>query len=101
MDSLQYKTPEKETHRTRLALGGGLVNYTGTLATSIVTVTTVMCLFNSVVSTSKAKFVMVDINDFRLNNDLPEPEYIKIHISIIPDEICQKCDVQKFINNKG
>ena len=57
--------PQKEkTHRTRLTVGGNLLDYTGTLKTPTATITTAKCLFNSVVSTQNAKCVMVDIKFF-------------------------------------
>ena len=39
--------------------------------------------------------------NFYLNNDLPEPEYMKLHINIIPQEIIDKYALQKIINDKG
>ena len=94
--------PQKEeTHRTRLTVGGNLLDYTGTLTTPTATITTAKCLFNSVVSTQNAKCVMADIKNFYLNNDLPEPEYMKMHISMIPEEICNEYNIQNFVDDKG
>ena len=73
-----------ETHQTCLTVSGNLLDYAGTLTTPTDTVTTAKCLFNSVVSTPNAKYMMADINIFYLNNLLPDPEYMKIHISTIP-----------------
>ena len=54
--------PQKEeTHRTRLTVGGNLLDYEGTPTTPTATVTTAKFLFNSVVSTQKAKCVTADI----------------------------------------
>ena len=71
--------------RTLLTVGGNLLDYTGPLITSTVTITTVKCLFNSVVSTPNEKCVITEFV-FYLNNDLPDPEYMKIHMTMIPDE---------------
>ena len=49
-----------------------LLEYAGTLTTPTATITTSKCLFNFVVSTPKNKFVLTDIKNFYLNNDLPD-----------------------------
>ena len=32
-----------------------------------------------------------------MNNDLPDPEYMKIHLTMIPDEICKEYDIKDFV----
>ena len=44
-------------------------------------------LFNSVISTKGARFITIDTSNFYLMNPLKRPEYIRIHIRDIPDEI--------------
>ena len=63
---------------------GNLLDYTGTLTTPTATITMVKCLFNSVVSTPNSKCMMADIKKFYLINLLLNPDYMKIHISVIP-----------------
>ena len=46
-------------------------------------------LFNSTISTPGAKFMTMDISNFYLNLPLPRPEYIRIKISDIPEEIIE------------
>ena len=51
--------PDKaETHRTRITVGGNLLDYAGTITTPTATITTAKSLFNSVVSTPSAKFFL-------------------------------------------
>ena len=38
-----------ETHRTRITVGGNLLDYAVTLTTPTATITTAKCLFNSIV----------------------------------------------------
>ena len=52
---------KSETHRTRITVGGNLLDYAGTLTTPTSIITTAKCLFNSVVSTPAAKCVLADI----------------------------------------
>ena len=62
--------PDNEEHsRTRLTVGGNLLDYTGNLTMPTASVTTAKCLLNSVISTPKAKALTADIKHFYLNND--------------------------------
>ena len=88
-----------ETHRTRITVGGNLLDYAGTLTTPTATITTAKCLFNSVVSTPEEKIVLADINCFYLNNALPDPEYMKFHISTITKEIVDKYNLLNIVDN--
>ncbi|KAL7475771.1 hypothetical protein ACHAW6_001674 [Cyclotella cf. meneghiniana] len=47
-------------------------------------------LFNSIVSTPGARFMTMDISNFYLNTPLDCPEFIRMRISDIPDEIIQE-----------
>ena len=49
-----------ETHRTRITVGGNLLDYAGTLNNPAATITKAKCLFNSVVSTPEEKYVLAD-----------------------------------------
>eukprot|EP00804_Cyclotella_cryptica_P022062 CCRYP_000958-RA/>CCRYP_000958-RA protein AED:0.57 eAED:0.57 QI:0/-1/0/1/-1/0/1/0/85 len=44
-------------------------------------------LFNSVISTSTMHFMTMDISNFYLNTPLQCPEYIRMKITDIPEEI--------------
>ena len=52
-------------------------------------------------STPKEKCVLADIKNFYLNNDIPDPEYMKFHISTIPQEIIDKYNLLEIVNNHG
>ena len=90
-----------ETHRTRITVGGNLLEYAGTLTTPTETITTAKCLFNSVVSTPKEKCVLAYIKNIYLNNALPDPEYMKFHISTIPQEIINEYNLLDIVDNHG
>ena len=62
--------------------------------------TTAKCLLNSVISTTIARDLIADIKHFYLNNHLPEPEYLKLHISVIPDEIIAAYNLQTLQDEK-
>ena len=75
---------KSETHRTSLTVGGNLLDYAGPLTTPTATITTAKYLFNNVVSTPHAKCIMADIKNFCLKTLLPDPEYMKINIFVVP-----------------
>ena len=56
---------------------------------------------NSVISTPGAKCIIADVKNFYLNNDLPEPEYMKLNIHIIPQEIIDECALHKLVDDNG
>ena len=77
------------------------MDYSGFLSTPTSTVTTTKCLINSIVYTLKYQCLTAEIKNFYLNNDLPDPEYMKLHISIIPEEIIEAYNVFTIKENNG
>jgi hypothetical protein len=57
---------KKEKHRTRLTMGGNLINYPADCGTSMTNLLTVKILLNSIISTPNAKFMTINIKDFYL-----------------------------------
>ena len=94
--------PEKEEkERTRLAVGGNLLDFTGNINAPTASVTTEKCVFNSVVSNPGARCLLADIKHFYLNNILPDPEFIRILLKIIPQEIIDSYDLNALVYNQG
>jgi hypothetical protein len=58
-------------------------------------------LFNSVVSTPGAKFMTMDISNFYLMTPLLRPEYLRIKLTDLPDEIINEYRLRKLVNAKG
>ena len=80
--------PEKaETHQTRFVVGGNRINYPGKVATPTAEMLVVKLLFNSVISTYRARFMTMDIANFYLMTPLKQPEYVKIKLRDIPEEL--------------
>ena len=95
------KEHKSETHRTRLRVGRNLLDFPGLLITPTTTVTTEKCLFNSVISTPGAKCLVADVKKFYLNNDLLDPEYMKLHLHIIPQEIIDEYALHDLVDKDG
>ena len=63
--------PKKaETHRTRLTVGGNLINFPGDVTTPTADLIPSKLIFNSVLSTKNAKWMCVDIANFYLSNPM-------------------------------
>ena len=82
-------------------VGGNLLYLPGLLSTPTATVTTAKCLFNSVISTPGYKCLVADIKHFYLNNDNPDPEYMKLHLHIIPQEIIDEYSLHDLVEKDG
>jgi len=82
------KRPKKsEVNRTWFTVGGDKINYPGAVATPTAEMLVAKIVFNSVISTKDAKFMTIDISNFYLNSPLPRPEFVKIKINNVPEEI--------------
>lgn len=80
--------PEKsETHRTRITIGGNLIDYPDKTNTPTAELTTIKILFNSIISTKGANFFTIDIKNFYLQHPLDRPEYLQILFYLLPDEV--------------
>ena len=94
--------PEKdEQNRTRLVVGGDRVNYPGEVATPTAEMLVAKILFNSVISTPGARFMTMDVGNFYLNTPLPRPEFLRIHIDDIPEEIINQYNLRSKVSDKG
>jgi hypothetical protein len=87
--------PQKaEQERTRLTVGGNLIDYPGDVSTRTAGLTTAKLLWNSVLSKRhrrrhgpKAKYMCLDVKNFYLNTPMDRPEYMRIPINLIPQDI--------------
>jgi hypothetical protein len=92
---------KKETHRTRFVVGGNKINYPGEMETPTAEMMVTKLLFNSVISTHGARFMTMDIANFYLKTPLKCPEYVKIKLSDIPEEIIVKYKLHNLANADG
>ena len=58
---------KSEKNRTRLTVGGNIINYPGDVGTTTACLPIVKLLVNSVVSMAGAKFMILDIKNLYLN----------------------------------
>jgi hypothetical protein len=62
---------------------------------------TTKILFNSVVSTPEARFACYDISNMYPNTTLLSPEYMKIHLSLIPQEVMDVYNIEICLDENG
>jgi hypothetical protein len=90
-----------EKNRTRFTVGGDPINYPGAVATPTADMLIAKLLFNSVISTKGARFMTIDISDFYLMTPLKRPEFIRISINDIPEEIIIEYKLREIADSKG
>ena len=88
MDKISLQ--KAETRRTRLVVGGNLINFPGDVKTPISGIITAKLIFNSVLSTKNSKLMCADIANFYLKNPINIYDYMKLPLDIIPEEIFQQ-----------
>ena len=94
--------PEKaETHRTRLVVGGNKINYPDAVATPTAEMLVAKLLFNSVISTPGARFMTMDLSNFYLMTPLKRPEYVKLKLTDIPEEIIVEYKLRELATPDG
>jgi hypothetical protein len=89
------RTEKKDPYRTRATMGGNLLNYPDNLGTPTANLLLIKILLNSVISTPGAKFATAVISNFYLMTPLKRPEYAKIKLSDIPEEIIDEYNLRE------
>ena len=94
--------PEKtDPYRTRITMGGNLINYPGDCGTPTADLLTVKLLLNSVISTLRAKFMTIDIKDFYLMTPMERREYFRIKLELFPEDVIDEYDLRSLVDDKG
>ena len=91
-------------HRVQMTTAGNFLEgtYTGKTSTEIADIETVKIHTNHIISSPGAKYCALDIYNMHLNTVLPTPEYMRIHVSMIPDDIRIEYGINDdYIDTKG
>lgn len=83
-------------YRVRGAVGGDKINFNGPTAAQTADMAAVKILINSVVS-DKAEWATADIKDFYLGTPLARPEYMRIQLQLLSDEVIEQLKLRPFI----
>ena len=90
-----YCPQKADPFRIRWTVGRNLIEYEGETYTQNADITTAKLLFNSILSTTNAKFLGIDLKDFYLGTTMQRPEYMLVQSRMILDEIIQEYNVKK------
>ena len=78
--------PQKaETNRTKLTVGGNLINFPGDVTTPTADLIMAKLIFNIVLSPKNTNFMCADIANFYLKNLMNRYEYMKLPLDIIQE----------------
>ena len=94
-----YKPNKQEPHRSRLTVGGDRIVCIYDVSTPTADMQTIKLLWNSVLSTPGAKYFTLDISNFYLGTPMERPEYMRMPIKIIPQEIIDKYDLTTIVED--
>ena len=62
---------------------------------------TVKMLLNSTISTKGAKFMTIDIKDFYLMTPMERPEFMRLKISDMPENIIEQYQLRNKVTKDG
>eukprot|EP00804_Cyclotella_cryptica_P023643 CCRYP_011955-RA/>CCRYP_011955-RA protein AED:0.39 eAED:0.39 QI:0/-1/0/1/-1/1/1/0/123 len=83
--SLSTTAQKGDPNRVRITAGSNLIkDYPGELTSALADLTTSKILWNSVLSTTGAKFMGLDLKSFYLTAMLDRPEYMKMPLALFP-----------------
>ena len=96
-----HRPLKTETHRCCLVVGGDKLTYENETAAPAANLLETKIMINSVISMSNAKFLTVDIKDSFLLSKMAKPEYMKIRIEEIPEDIVTRYKLSTFTDNRN
>ncbi len=96
-----YRPEKKDLHRTRITMGGNLINYPNDCGTPTADILTVKLLFNSIISTPNAKFMTINIKDFYLMTPMDLYEYFRMKLKLFPQDIINKYALHDKVDTDG
>ena len=82
-------------------MGGNLINYPEDVGTPTANLLLIKIFLNSVISTKGAKFANADISNFYLMTPLKRPEYAKVKLSDIPEEVINAYNLREKATPDG
>jgi len=81
------RTEKDDPYCIRATLGGNLIHYPDDVGTLTADLLLIKIFLNSVISSNGAKFATADLSNVYLMTPLKRPEYSRVKLTDIPDEI--------------
>jgi hypothetical protein len=95
----EVRPTKADPNRTRVTIGGNTITYHGDCGTKTASLETVKLVVNSTLSTFDAQFMNMDLSNFYLGTPLDRPEYVRIKLSVIPQEVIDEYNLEKYAYN--
>ena len=86
----QVRPKKAKPNRIRLTVGGNRINYPSEVATPTAEMLIAKMLFNSIISTKGARFMMMDVSNIYRMTPLHRPKYIRMKINDILEEVIEE-----------
>jgi hypothetical protein len=90
-----------DPYRTRITMGGNLINYPDGCGTPTANLLTVKLLFNSIISTPNCKFMTIDIKDFYLMTPMDRYEYFRMKLEVFPPDTIEEYGLRDKVDADG
>ena len=95
----EIRPQKSEKERTRLTVGGNLIDYPDPVTTRMCDLLTFKMHINSNLSQKKRKYCSFDVKNFYLNTPMEHSEYMKILLTHIPDEIIAEYALKRKVHS--
>ena len=86
---IDHRPQKEDPNRVRITVGGNLINYPFELTTRTTDMVSSKILWNSTISTKGARFAGADIANMYLETPLDRYEYMRMPISLMPQDIIE------------
>ena len=98
---VSIRTNKAKTHQVHITKGGDKLSYDGPTAMQCANLITTKILLNSAVSTILALFMFADIHDFYNNNPMVDFGYMRLPLSMFPQDIINKYNLKDLVAADG
>jgi hypothetical protein len=96
---VDHRPQKKEAKRTRLTVGGNLIDFPGNVSTPTADPTTAKLVINHSLSTTNAKYMCGGIENFYLGTPMERYEYMHLPLAILPQEIIDAYNLDDIAHN--
>ena len=96
---VDYRPQKTDPNRVRITAGGNLISYPFELTTRTADLPTSKIVWNSTISTKNARYMCIDIKNMYLATPMERHEYMRMPISLIPNNIIQQYALQTKCEN--
>ena len=98
---VDYRPEKDEPWRLRITCGGDKLEYYGETTTHSASMETIKCQLNNIISSIGSRCATADISNMYLESLLPEAEYVRFRLDLIPDAIIQAYKLHELATDDG